>query len=530
MSATRTKVKDLELIPIQLSGTWSSYTANIERLSSYTDWQVFLIKTNVTNNNAPSININGLGDIGIVDADRLPVTSAVLLADTAYFLQYDASLNKFVVIGWAGWTAWGGWSTQTAQLVFDDPNNALPLTTATQIDGVTVSSWDIVYVKDSWDNTQDGKFYDASVSAGNITWTENTALNSLDPVYVEKWLVYWGKVNYFTPTQFWDILANSITVNQIVSDNYNQQHIVDAIFDNPTADLPLVNTTQIDWYTVVDWDRVYVKDALNWSTEWKMYQASVDGGGNITRSEVATVKPADTVYSNNWSTYWNTVNDASSTTVTNVSNLSTNNIITNKYNLNYNVDLVFDDLSNDLPTTNATQIDWVTLANSNTYTVYVKNCSDPLKVGKIFDATVDWSGNITWTELYTLKPWDTYYSANWNTYWDTINNYNDTTTITTTINWNYIVPTNETTTPTGNLTAWSFNLVTYVWWDVTLTLPDANSNEWATVTVKKWTWEDVNVITIWSAGWLVEWFPTATFNFDRQVYSFVAISWNRYVK
>lgn len=89
------------------------------------------------------------------------------------------------------------------------------------------------------------------------------------------------------------------------------------------------------------------------------------------------------------------------------------------------VDIIFDDHANDLPSDTSVQIDWHTVITWDL--VYVKDCSDALKIWNIYEATVIWT-TITWVFSSTPVPWSFIYSINGTVYGNTIIT-NGTTTV-----------------------------------------------------------------------------------------------------
>jgi len=64
------------------------------------------------------------------------------------------------------------------------------------------------------------------------------------------------------------------------------------------------------------------------------------------------------------------------------------------------IHLFFNDSWNSLPLVDTTQIDWRTVITD--FLIYVIDSATPGEVNKIYKASVDWSGNITYTLVRTL--------------------------------------------------------------------------------------------------------------------------------
>jgi len=91
---TKVKLKDLELIAFETSGTDLDYTLQIERFTDYTADQLFLIKFHATNQPLATLEINGLGQKDLVAG------LGELVAGKSYLIMYDGT--EFSII-W-GWT------------------------------------------------------------------------------------------------------------------------------------------------------------------------------------------------------------------------------------------------------------------------------------------------------------------------------------------------------------------------------------------------------------------------------------------
>ena len=66
--------------------------------------------------------------------------------------------------------------------------------------------------------------------------------------------------------------------------------------------------------------------------------------------------------------------------------------------------------------------------------------------------------------------------------------------------------------------------------DTDINLPDATSQNWWVIKIKKFTWEDTLTVRINPVSWqLIDWYTWATMNVDRTMYTFTSIDWNRYL-
>jgi len=84
----------------------------------------------------------------------------------------------------------------TVDLIFDEHLNRLQdiATTATQIDGVTIQDWYLVYVKDSSDAGEIGNIYLATVVGVNVTWTFHSTPPAWSLFYANYGIVYGGNI------------------------------------------------------------------------------------------------------------------------------------------------------------------------------------------------------------------------------------------------------------------------------------------------------------------------------------------------
>lgn len=92
----------------------------------------------------------------------------------------------------------------------------------------------------------------------------------------------------------------------------------------------------------------------------------------------------------------------------------------------YTVWCVFDDPANDLPTNTSVLIDWVVVTDG--MLVYVQDCLDTNKIGKIYQATVVWT-TISWTYTYTPGVGDVINVTGGTIYWNTTWVVDNTSTI-----------------------------------------------------------------------------------------------------
>jgi len=180
----------------------------------------------------------------------------------------------------------------------------------------------------------------------------------------------------------------------------------------------------------------------------------------------------------------------------------------------YTVVYYFDDVTANLPTDTSIQIDGNTIMDGDI--VYTAD-------GDIMQASVSGT-TITRTLISTTQPWDTVYVTSWDTYGDTI--INPTQTIFP--NWLTITIWTEVISNTYNAKNWEYIVVTNSLSDTTITLPQPIS--WSKVCIKKFTWEDVRVITILpNLTETIDWFTGATMNINRTMYTFTAVAGNWYL-
>lgn len=104
---------------------------------AYADRDIFVFQPHVTNTLNPTLNVEWLWARAIVDKDNVWLIANSLDVDTAYFVMYNASLNKFVVIGSTG--VWG-W---TNVIWISAPQNHTIWTVATFTHNLGVTQADI---------------------------------------------------------------------------------------------------------------------------------------------------------------------------------------------------------------------------------------------------------------------------------------------------------------------------------------------------------------------------------------------------
>lgn len=60
----------------------------------------FILKPAATNTGAVTLNINGSGAVGVVDAEGTALTAGALRINANYFLHYDSGISKYVIVNY----------------------------------------------------------------------------------------------------------------------------------------------------------------------------------------------------------------------------------------------------------------------------------------------------------------------------------------------------------------------------------------------------------------------------------------------
>lgn len=151
MSWTRLSLKDLNL-RLYLS-TWTNvaYELSIERISEYTDREVFFIDFHTACWTNATLNINGLWAKNIT-VWGINVSAWTITANSWYLVKYSSLLDKFVIVWWGNWGGWSPWSVfinwtrQEQTFNHTIPSSDVCLLTETPIDENAI----FVFKKDSW--------------------------------------------------------------------------------------------------------------------------------------------------------------------------------------------------------------------------------------------------------------------------------------------------------------------------------------------------------------------------------------------
>jgi len=283
---------------------------------------------------------------------------------------------------------------------------------------------------------------------------------------------------------------------------------VDAIFDNNAADLPATTATQIDGQVVQDGWLVYVKDCSDPLKIWNIYSASVSGWA-ITWNFVQSVAPWSWVYSSYGDTYANTTIISGDTTVVNINNATITNltvnaggsVVVNGAWIKQTQDtvgattivLTDDPLSGEAGLFVFKQdlgLHW-TETDDYTYDAPTKTITFPaLTAGEKIEVRYMKGNGAQIQQVIPVEVNVAVYNANFG---------------------EYIVVTNATS-------------------GTTINLPDATIQVGWVIKIKKFSGEDVQVVTIVPFGaQLIDGFTGSTMNINRTMYTFTSVGGNWYL-
>lgn len=153
------------------SGTASAYTITTPtpykaQSGAYNDKILLKVRFHLTNNNNPTINIDGLGAIDIHDADELVIAAGYLKTDTDYLLSYYASGNIARLLTHAHATENNlGFSKIATQADVNTGTNATRYVTSATLRGALTSPVGFVY----W-NGSTTPVLQINLNFASVTW------------------------------------------------------------------------------------------------------------------------------------------------------------------------------------------------------------------------------------------------------------------------------------------------------------------------------------------------------------------------